>query len=75
MLQEVRKKRGYTQSELANITGIPLQTIQKYECGYANINNANLRTLLKLCVALYCDLEDILTDKELIEILGVMYRE
>ena len=62
MLQEIRLKRGLSQSQLAKKCGIPKQTLQRYEGGFANINGARLETLLKLCNALDCDLLEILTD-------------
>lgn len=61
MLQDIRQIRGFTQKCLAEKTNIPIQTIQKYESGYANINNAKLDTLLTLCLVLDCSIEDLLT--------------
>lgn len=65
MLQEVRKKRGLSQSQLSKKSGVPLQTLQKYETGFANINHAKLETLLKLCIALDCCITDILSERSL----------
>lgn len=65
MLQQVRIKKGFSQSQLAKKCNIPLATLQKYEGGYANINHAKLETLLKLCIALDCNLKDIVTDNYL----------
>lgn len=65
MLQDIRQIRGMTQKCLAEKTNIPIQTIQKYEGGYANINNAKLDTLLTLCFALNCSIEDLLSDPKL----------
>ena len=66
MLQEMRKKRGYSQSELAAALGVNVRTIQGYEIAKANINQANLTTLCNLAIALNCKITDLLTDKELI---------
>lgn len=66
MLQEMRKKRGYSQSELAAASGVKVRTLQAYESGLNNINQANLTTLCNLAIALDCRITDILTDKELI---------
>ena len=66
MLQEMRKKRGYSQSELAAASGVKVRTLQAYESGLSNINQANLTTLCNLAIALDCRITDILTDKELI---------
>ena len=65
MLQEIRKKRGLSQSQLSKKSGIPLYTIQKYERGSRDINKAKLETLLKLCIALDCCITDILSDRSL----------
>jgi len=66
MLQEMRKKKGYSQSELAAASGVKVRTLQAYESGLNNINQANLTTLCNLAIALDCRITDILTDKELI---------
>lgn len=66
MLQEIRKKRGYSQSELAAASGVKLRTLQAYEGGINNINQANLTTLCNLAIALDCKITDILDDKDLI---------
>lgn len=63
-LRRERKNRGITQAELAEMTGLNVRTLQCYEQGTKDINNAKLSTLLKICLALNCDLMDILTDKE-----------
>ena len=62
----MRKKRGYSQSELAIKAGVKLRTLQAYESGINNIDQANLTTLCNLALALNCRITDILTDKELI---------
>lgn len=74
MLQEVRIKKGLSQSQLAKSCNIPIQTIQKYERGFMNINNAKLETLLKLCIVLECELKEIVTDNDLLNLLNT-YKE
>lgn len=71
MIQDERLKKGYTQSQLSKKCGIPLSTLQKYENGQKNINNANLSSLVRLCIALECDLVDILTDESLIDLIKI----
>lgn len=66
MLQEMRKKRGLSQSELAAASGVKFRTLQAYEGGINDINKASLATLCNLAIALNCKITDILTDKELI---------
>ena len=48
-----------------------LKTLQKYESKALDINGAKLLTLLKLCNALDCRLEDILDDSETLAALGM----
>ncbi len=68
-LQALRKARGLSQSQLAERTGISLRMIQHYEQGKNDLNSARLSTILKLCAALECKMNDILNDPETIELL------
>ena len=68
-LQEIRKSRNLSQAKLAAEAGINNRTLPEYENGKADINGAKLKTLLKLCLTLKCNLEDILEDPELLELL------
>lgn len=43
--------------------------LQHYEQGFRDINGAKLSTLLRLCLALGCRLEEILDDSETLELL------
>lgn len=62
-LQEQRTAAGLTRQQLSETSGVKLRTIEAYEQEKKDINNAKLETLIKLCTALGCDLEDILTDE------------
>ena len=64
-LQEIRKKRGYSQSELSLLTNISVKTIQKYEIGERNIDGAKLETLCDLAIALDVPISDIVEDETL----------
>ena len=64
-LQEIRKKRGYSQSELSLLTNISVKTIQKYEIGERNIDGAKLETLCDLAIALDVPIIDIVEDETL----------
>ena len=66
-LELMRVSRGMTQSQLAEKSGIPLSTIQVYERFARNINGAAIDRLLTLCLALDCQLEDILEGDSIIE--------
>lgn len=47
-LQLFRKKMGYSQSELADYSGVPVKTIQQYEQRQKNINKAAAETVIGL---------------------------
>ena len=71
-LQELRKKQGLSQSELAKKTNIKLRTIQDYELYTINsnrnsIDNARLDKLIPLALALNCKISDLLENEELIK--------
>lgn len=66
-LQEIRKRRGYSQDELAERSGVKVGTIKRYEIGYRSIDGAGLDTLTALADALGAKLYDLLEDNELAE--------
>lgn len=68
-LHAARQAAGMTQQQLSEQTEISLSTIQKYERDAKDINSAKLRNLLKITVALNCQLKDILTDEEVLNML------
>lgn len=59
-LQRIRKHRGLTQKQLAEISGVNLKMIQKYEAGIKDINHARIITIWRLSVALDCECEKLL---------------
>lgn len=60
-LQQVRVSRGLSQSELSVVSGVSIDNIKCYEQrNKRNVNTANLQTVMKLCSALKCRIEDIL---------------
>lgn len=59
-LKLYRKKVGLTQKELADVSGVPLRTIQQYEQRQKNINKAQAEYLVMLARVLCCDVEAIL---------------
>lgn len=71
-LKRVRVAKGYSQSELAALSGIPVKRIQHYEQRVRPIDSARLDTLCSLCVALGCKLEDVLERKAVIERLRLV---
>lgn len=56
-LQRRRKQVGLSQGQLAEISGIPVRTIQQYEQRQKNINKAQVEYLIKLSSALGCSVE------------------
>lgn len=61
-LQELRKKKGLSQSQLAAAADVPIKTIQKYESGERDINKAQLQTAVALAKALDCKAEDLVEE-------------
>lgn len=59
-LKSMRLSRGLSQKELADLTSIPIRTIQQYEQKQKNINNAQANYVLALAQALSCSPRDIL---------------
>lgn len=59
-LQQIRRVRGYSQSDLARASGVNLRTLQQYESGAKNINRAAASTLRDLANTLGCEAEDLL---------------
>ena len=60
-LKMQRKKRGFTQKELAQLAGTSLRSIQAYEQGTRNLSGASVEVVQALCRALECREEDILS--------------
>ena len=56
-LKTVREKKGLTQLQLSEASGIPLRTIQAYESGSRKL--VIYKTILTLAMALGCALTDI----------------
>lgn len=60
-LKELRIKKGLTQKELAQRTGLSVRLIQKYEQNVQDLNTVYSITIYKLAKALECSYEDLLT--------------
>lgn len=65
----MREMRELTQRGIAELSGVSYRMVKDYEQGQRDINGARLLTLLKLCAALRCRLEDIVDDVETLELL------
>ena len=62
-LKLLRIKSGKSQSKLADETGLSIRTLQMYEQGHREIANARIDVLLKICIALNCGLEELISSK------------
>ena len=69
-LKALRESRGLSQSQLAKKADINSRFLQTYEQDYRDIAGAKLKTILKICVALGCRLEDIVTDEETLTLIA-----
>lgn len=63
-LKAMRIKMGMTQSELASAANINMRVLQHYEQGTKPFDSARLDVILKICIALNCEMSDILDNKE-----------
>lgn len=59
-LKEVRLNLGITRKELADLTNIPIRTLESYEQGLRCLNKANISTVLTLSKALEIEPEELL---------------
>ena len=56
-LKRIRKEKKLTQQELSQLSGVPQQTISRYEKGSRNADSENLK---KLALALKVSADDLL---------------
>lgn len=66
-LQKWRVKRGLSQNDLADASGVSARKIRGFEQREKPIDKAELETLCDLSETLGCKIEDLLEDKELLE--------
>lgn len=59
-LKYMRKKRKLTQKQLAELSGVPLRTVQQYEQRQKDINKAQAAYVVSLAQALSCRVEELL---------------
>ena len=58
-LKAIRTKAGLTQKKLAELSGVPLRVIKSYEQEQRSINNSQAITVIRLAVALECQILDL----------------
>ncbi len=59
-LKYLRKRSGLSQKELAELSGVPVRTIQQYEQRQKDINRARGEYLLRLSSVLCCEIIDLM---------------
>lgn len=60
MIKKLRIKRGMTQQELADRSGIHISAVQKLEAGQATIENTRLQNALAIADALGVPVEKLI---------------
>ena len=60
MLKELRRKNNLSQSKLAELAELNIRTLQDYEQGRKDLNNAKSITDYKLAKILNCNIEELL---------------
>lgn len=64
-LKRKRIQAGFSQRELAELSGVPIRTIQQYEQRQKRINKAQVEYLLNLSKALCCEMECLIEKVEI----------
>jgi transcriptional regulator with XRE-family HTH domain len=59
-IKELRHRRGLTQVQLAQLTGMKQQSLSAYERGIMEVRNMSADNAQKLCKALNCTLSELL---------------
>ena len=59
-LKCIRTAKGYSQKQLAELSGVSLRSIQMYEQRRKDINKAQSDSLYRLAKSLNCTMEDLL---------------
>jgi len=65
-LARCRIERGFTQEKLADVSGVPKQTLQKYEERKRNFDTAKFTTVLNIAAALEVPMYVLFDNKETI---------
>ena len=54
-LTEMRERRGYNKTQLAELAGVPRETVSKYETGAKNPRRMSLELAYRLADVLDCE--------------------
>ena len=68
-LKTKRMETGMSQSQLAEKANMNVRTLQHYEQGSKIFDNARIDTILRVCLALNCKIEDVIENHIYIELL------
>ncbi|MGN0464885.1 MAG: helix-turn-helix transcriptional regulator [Lachnospiraceae bacterium] len=68
-LKSKRIESKLSQSQLAEKANINVRTLQHYEQGSKSFDNARIDTILRVCLALDCKIEDVVENEEYIKLL------
>ena len=68
-LKAKRQEVGLSQSQLADKAHLNVRTLQHYEQGSKNFDHTRLDTLLRVCLALNCKMEDIIENESYIDLI------
>lgn len=63
-LKQFRQRANLSQSELAEVSGVPMRTIQQYEQRQKSINKAQAEYVMMLARTLHCNAEDLIEPVE-----------
>lgn len=63
-LKAVRKEKGFTQQQLADLSGIHIRTLQKYEKGLSELSNMTVKNAVALARVLEIPIESFLEEDE-----------
>ena len=64
-LKEIRDNKGYSQQKLADISGVSVRMIQKYEQGDKDITKASVTTVYNLARALEVSIYELMGWEEI----------
>lgn len=68
-LKETRQAAGLSQSQLAEKANMNVRTLQHYEQGSKVFDHARIDTILSVCLALNCKIEDVIENQEYIDLI------
>lgn len=66
-LRQLREHRGYSQRDVARLSGVSIRVVQAYEQGQNKLLNAKLRTICKIALALNASILDVVEDDEIVK--------